>query len=192
MSVPILAELLDGVEGWLIIEEAVLLHDLAAQVPAGRCIVEIGAYHGRSAIALASGAPDGVLVYSVDPHDEHTAGGYPFGMSDNQHFMRNVSAANLGRKVRVLNLPSHIATTVWRKMPHIGLLFVDGGHEYNDVEYDVRVWTNYLGNQGILAIHDSTGAWPYPTMVADELKQSDAWTELPGAGYTRLFRKDTP
>lgn len=188
-----LAIALDGVEGWFALDEAALLHELAAQVPAGQCIVEIGSYHGRSTIALAMGAPDGVLVYAVDPHDTHMAGGFPFGMVDNQRFMENISGAGLGHKVRVLNLPSGIAITAWRQAQYpIGLLFIDGGHEFEDVDSDVHFWQKHLVVGGFLAIHDSTGGWVAPTQIADELARTRGWTEGAKAGYTRTFRKDAP
>lgn len=179
---------LDGVEGWLISVEAQALHDYAAAVPAGQCIVEIGSYRGRSTIALASGAPDGVLVYAIDPHHDHEAGGFTFGMADNQAFMQNVAAAGLGHKIRVINRSSFDAA--FMNWDAIGMVWIDGGHEYPHPQHDVREWGNLLEDNGILAIHDSTGAWTEPTRVADDLKQSPDWTELESVGYTRFFRKD--
>jgi MMP 1-O-methyltransferase len=195
---PELASALDGVEGFLSPDEPQFLHDLAAQVPPGQCIVEIGSYRGRSTIALALGAQDGVIVYAVDPHEEHVAGGYPFGMADNAAFMKNVSQAGVGHKIRVWNMSSKLANHAWQQThwngrycdPTIGLLWIDGAHEYETVNSDTAHWCIYVPTGGLLALHDSTGTWEGPTKVADELARHPQWTELPSFGFTRVFRKE--
>lgn len=184
--------LLDGVEGYLHPDEPAFLAALAAQVPAGQCIVEIGSYRGRSTIALAYGAPDGVLVYAVDPHEEHTVMGLPFGMADNQAFMANVSRAGLGHKIRVVNLPASVGRKHWFGWQNVGLFFIDGAHEYDAVRQDVEVWGWYLVNGGLLTLHDSSGTWEGPTRTADELRRDEGWTEVDGCAYTRVFRKIAP
>ncbi len=185
-----LDELLDGVAGYLHGSEPAYLASLAAQVPAGQCIVEIGAFRGRSTIALAYGAQDGVLVYSIDPHEEHEVQGLPFGMADNQAFMMNVSRADMGHKVRVWNVPSFFARPLrdWTWTSPIGLLFIDGDHSYERVRQDLDEWGTQVEFGGILALHDAN-TWDGPTQVADELAASDEWTELEGCAYTRVFRK---
>lgn len=181
---------LDGVIGFLAPDEPAFLASLAATCPPETHIVEVGAYCGRSTIALACGAPDGVLVYSVDPHDEHVAGGHHFGMTNNQAFMANVSRAGLGHKVRVLNLPSWDAATALYGVP-LGLVFIDGNHESMAPQSDIHAWSSHLVTGGVLAIHDSTGAWLEPTRAADRLAKTDGWQELSPFGYTRTFRKVT-
>lgn len=186
-----LDELLDGVEGYLHPDEPAFLASLAAQVQPPHCIVEIGSFRGRSTIALAYGAADGVYVWSVDPHEEHDVQGLPFGGADNQAFMLNVSRAGAGHKVRAVNLPSHLAiASFWNELVdfRLGLLFIDGAHDYHDVSIDVRLWGRLLVDDGILALHDAN-TWEGPTRVADELAADFRWTEVEGCAYTRVFRK---
>ena len=185
-----LDELLDGVAGYLHGSEPAYLASLAAQVPAGQAIVEIGAFRGRSTIALAYGAQDGVLVFSVDPHEEHEVQGLPFGGADNQAFMANVSRAELGHKVRVLNVRSLRAYHLWElRQPFIGLVFIDGAHDYISVSADVEHWSRLLMDGGVMALHDAN-TWEAPTQVANELaSDTTRWTELEGCAYTRIFRK---
>lgn len=190
IDITALNHLLEGVEGFLHPDEPAFLANLAAQVEPGHAIVEIGSYRGRSTIALAYGAPDGVIVYAVDPHEEHEAGGYPFGMADNQAFMENVSRVKLGHKIRVINLNSLSALEAWRPVSHpIGLIFVDGAHDYRRVLGDVQEWQYWMSPGGLLAMHDSAGTWADPTRVADELSADHHWLELDGCAYTRVFRK---
>ena len=188
----LLAGALDGVDGFLRDDEAQLLYDLAQSVPAGQTIVEIGSYRGRSTIALALGAPEGVLVYAIDPHDAHEAGGHRFDMADNAIFMANVVRAGVGHKIRVVNLPSSLGAHRWEGWRNVGLLWIDGAHDYEAVKQDVDLWSWYLVPGGKLVLHDSTGAWEGPTRAANELKFNDGWTEYLGVGYTRVFRKETP
>lgn len=183
-----LASLLDSVDGYLHPDESAFLAALAAQVPSGQVIVEIGSFRGRSTIALAYGAPSGVTVFAVDPHEEHEVMGLTFGMADNLAFMGNVSRAGMGDKIRVVNLPSLDALAI--KTHHeIGLVFIDGAHEYRAVKADALVWGSALEVGGLLALHDSTGTWADPTQVADELARDMGWTELEHCAYIRVFRK---
>lgn len=190
-----LDQLLEGVAGFLHGSEPEFLRSLASEVSPPNCIVEIGSFRGRSTIALAYGAPDGVIVYAVDPHEEHEVLGLKFGMADNAAFFENVSRARMGSRVRVLNISSQAANRMWHDeifvtKPAPGLVWIDGSHEYDDVKYDVWHWGgHHLAVGGKLAIHDSNGTWADPTRVADELAANANWKELPGCAYTRVFQK---
>jgi predicted O-methyltransferase YrrM len=56
------------IQGWMSRDQAERLWASAARTRAGDRIVEIGSFHGRSAIVLASAAPTGVEVIAIDPH----------------------------------------------------------------------------------------------------------------------------
>jgi hypothetical protein len=66
------------VQGWMTRAQATRLWDRASETRAGERIVEIGSYHGRSAIVLASGAPEGVEVITIDPHGGNDRGPQQF------------------------------------------------------------------------------------------------------------------
>jgi hypothetical protein len=116
---------LEGVRGWLRIEEARLLHELAArQHPSGAC-VEIGAYQGRSAIAIASALPDGHRLLSVDTFagsPEHQPGERYFdpatlteaGAVDTlAAFLHNTGRAGLAARVEPWRMTSAEAAARW-------------------------------------------------------------------------------
>jgi MMP 1-O-methyltransferase len=167
--------ILSDVQGWLAIDEAYWLYSAAAKLREGSTIVEIGSYHGRSTIALALGAKQsGSVVYAIDPHHVHEAGGYQFGPTDNVAFMQNVLKAGVGEWVRIINLPSHFGVDGWIPDIAIGLLFIDGAHEYECVKEDFEWYRAWLQDIGLVAIHDSTGAWEGPTRVVQEAL-SDGW-----------------
>jgi hypothetical protein len=56
------------VDGWMTEGQARRLWDRASALRPGARVVEIGSYHGRSAIVLATAAPEGVEVVAIDPH----------------------------------------------------------------------------------------------------------------------------
>jgi hypothetical protein len=175
-----LHRLLDGVEGWLGHSEALLLCELAQEVERGN-IVEIGSYHGRSTIALAYGAyKSQSVVYAIDPHHAHEAGGYLFSPSDLHAFMENLLKTNLSAYVRIINLSSDDALMYFnnpltsQRPIEISLLWLDGSHDYHDVRNDFREYTGALLPDGKVAIHDY-GSWDGPTRVVDEALASGVW-----------------
>jgi hypothetical protein len=150
--------------------EIELLYQLASQVPADRCIVEIGSYRGQSAIALGLGALAGhhAPVYAIDPHEEFVGElGGQFGWRDREAFMRNVTRAKCAEVVRLVNLPGHLVGMAWEKP--VGLLFLDGDHSYEGVRGDFIAWAPHLT--------------PDATLLLDEWKNKNT-------GVPRLIETD--
>ena len=56
-----IAVIASQVPGWLTHDQARVLYDEAAAVPAGGCVVEIGSHHGRSTVVLAAAVCLGAL-----------------------------------------------------------------------------------------------------------------------------------
>lgn len=146
--------LLDGVDGWLKLSEAEWLANKAASSIG--TIVEIGSFRGRSSIALAVGA--NVIevgpVVCIDPHPtyvDHMGGEFDF--SDQLKFLQNIMDAGCGDRIRIVNLASDHALQGWTEP--IGLLWVDGGHSYDQALRDVIGWTKHVKVGGIIAVHDN-------------------------------------
>jgi len=134
--------LVDSVAGWLALDEARVLIDCAARVPAGQCIVEIGNYRGRSTTALALGARRGAgaQVYSFDPHVPFVGprGGH-FGRADQAELYATLSRTGVGELVSVVTLDARLVGPVWPRRD-VALLFIDGDHRYEAVRADHAVW----------------------------------------------------
>ncbi len=152
---------LDGVDGWLWPDEAWTLHELARTCPAvgGRCIVEIGAWHGRSTIALTAGALHRPAplppVWSIDHHtgsEEHRirAGG---PVSTFPAWEANLERAGVRSAVNALVMDCHEAC---RRFPpaSIGLCFLDGSHDLISVRRDLADWYPLLVPGGMLVVDD--------------------------------------
>lgn len=179
------------VPGWLEEEEGLLLHALAVERHGlGRC-VELGAYQGRSAIALASALPEGSRVLSVDTFagsPEHQPGQSYFnprtldsaGIVDTLDLFRgHLAAAGLAHRVEAWRMTTHEAAA--RFEGAVALLFVDADHHYSAVCADVAAWRPRMAPGGVLVLHD-VGDWEGPTRCA---------ADLLAMGCTRLAQAGT-
>jgi predicted O-methyltransferase YrrM len=166
-----LKDALRDVEGWLTLDEAQALHDLAAACPHDSNIIEIGSYRGRSTIALALGArQSAATVYAVDPHDPYSVDSVDYGEADNVVFMQNMLKAGVADVVKVINLLSYEFSAAWYKP--VKLLFIDGNHKNNAPYKDYKLFEICLQRaRGKVAIHDSQGAYEEPTALVQYLSQ---------------------
>jgi len=154
---------LEQVTGWLTDNEARWLNYFAAQIIQG-CIVEIGSFQGKSTIAMALNAK--VPVYAIDPHHDHTdEEGGQFGRHDVANFYINVMKANVEKKIYPIHLPSYEIAKCWKRP--IGMIFIDGGHSYENVKRDVEDWLPHMIQGGVIALHDRT--WPDIARLIQEL-----------------------
>lgn len=144
--------MLAGIEGWLGSQEAHLLHTIASEIEPPQVIVEIGAYRGRSTIALAKGAR--VPVYSIDIHQQQPGDNFAFSDEDRAVWTANVLKAGVAGKVRPINLPSQNVPDAWTGEP-VGFLFIDGAHSYDAILGDLEGWLPVMALNGRVAFHDS-------------------------------------
>lgn len=173
-GVPLLAPLLDGVDGWLSLGDAAFLAAGAARAAARTpdpLIVEVGAWKGRSAIALAqplTACGRGRLV-SIDPHL-----GEPTAPSDTlPEFLENVRRAGVSGVIEAVRSDSLGA--VGRFAPgSIHFFFLDGSHEYEDVVRDIAAWTPMLAPGATIAFDDAD--WPGVNLA---LRESVARVDAP-------------
>ncbi|MGH2822941.1 MAG: class I SAM-dependent methyltransferase, partial [Thermoleophilaceae bacterium] len=149
----------EGVEGWLTDPQARRLSDRARALQFPARIVEIGSYRGRSTIALASSAPDGVTVVAIDPHAGDDRGprqihGDPAeGEADHRAFVENLERAGVAERVEHVRLPSKQALARLPGAAH--LVYVDGAHRYWPARQDLTGWGERLAPGGALLVHDA-------------------------------------
>lgn len=142
------------VAGWLYRSEAQLLYGLAGGVNLPGCIVEIGSYQGKSTIMLASAAKEHHRkVYAIDPHAEFDNGVDHYGASDRVKFLDNVVRSGFADTIIPVGLPSGVVAPGW--VERIGLLFIDGAHEYEAVKADIEHWVHHVASGGYIAFHDT-------------------------------------
>jgi predicted O-methyltransferase YrrM len=148
-----------GVQGWMTEAQARRLWDSAHRLCPGNQIVEIGSYHGRSTIVLASAAPQGARVVAIDPHAGNDRGPRQIhgtdeeGEADNRAFRANLARSGLAHRVCHVRCPSSEALD--RVEGDIQLLYLDGAHRYRFAREDVGRWGARVAPGGMLFIHDA-------------------------------------
>lgn len=175
VDVDTVLSLLRPIEGWFSEAEATELMSVAAralsELPHDHSIVEIGSYQGRSTVALASvvrRVRPGQQVVAIDPHDgEISSAGRSneFRPPTYESFCRNLERAGLSSDVRPVRQRS---TEVAWQGP-IGLLLVDGWHDYASVSGDFAHFDQWVGPGGYIAFHDYAPNFPDVIRFVDEV-----------------------
>jgi methyltransferase family protein len=152
-------ESIEPVQGWLTRAQAQRLWSAAGRLDGSARIVEIGSYHGRSAIVLASAAAPGVIVFAIDPHGGNDRGPQQFdgefedGQRDHEIFLRNLDRAAVVPRVRHIRKPSQDATG---DVPGLlEVVYIDGAHRFRPARADIVRWGAKVAPDGTLLIHDS-------------------------------------
>jgi hypothetical protein len=152
------------IEGWMSDEELTFLEGCAHNVDS---IAEIGSWKGRSTFALLSHC-DGP-VYAIDHwqgSDGERDGPHAEAVTTDVYaqFMKNVGHFP---NLHAVKKPSNEAVET---VPAVDLVFIDGGHSYEDVVADIRAWRPKATK--VLCGHDFN--WPaVKRAVRDELGEPD-------------------
>lgn len=128
--------------GWLTRDEADLLWRAASA--ASGPFLEIGSYHGRSAVLLGNlAATRETHLYCVDPWDDTFTTDLP-GAEIYRRFLANVEGLPIVVcRCRVEN---------WRECPEVGLAYLDGDHSYEGTRLQLRKAIRCRA--GVIAVHD--------------------------------------
>jgi glycosyltransferase involved in cell wall biosynthesis len=183
--------LVDGVPGWLGAREAWRLHETAyrhARRNPDLTAVEIGSWKGRSTTAIASGLEraGAGLLYAVDPHERsrlHTLTGeaatYPA-------LRANLRRAGVDGRVRCVRSTSADARADFAERS-VGLLFVDGSHEYEDVARDLDEWFPCLSEGATAAFHDAIGYPGVARLLSGRVLRAGSGFDHPRLVQNTLF-----
>lgn len=148
---------------------------------ASRCqrVAEVGAWMGRSTVAMAENLPPGGVLYAVDTwkgtpveHDKWLAGKPEAWLMDT--FGENVGKelfAPPAYKVRALQEPSVEASEylTGRVPGGFDMIFIDAAHDYENVCADIRAWRKLLKPGGLLCGHDFDKGRPGVVRAVREL-----------------------
>jgi Methyltransferase domain/Glycosyl transferase family 2 len=193
LTAPILRRM-SQIEGWLDDQEADALIAVTSRaltsVPAG-VVVEVGSFHGRSTVVLgsvvrATGAS--ASVFAIDPHDGQLGS---LDQQVEQHgptlaaFQRNIAANGLSNIV--VPLLQRSTDVVWDQP--IGLLFIDGLHDYVNVARDFHHFEKHVLPGAYVAFHDYADYYPGVKTFVDELLQSGDYEMAAAAGSLVAVRR---
>lgn len=156
---------LRDINGFLRDDEAILLYTLAKKVSAKNVLIEIGSWEGKSTICLGLGSPNNI-IYAIDPHTGSKEHRTKFGKVDTyRNFKRNILKAGVSKNINALVMEAHKAADIVREP--VGLLFVDGAHDFKSVKQDFIDWYPKVVDGGIIAFHDTID-WPGPKKVVEK------------------------
>jgi predicted O-methyltransferase YrrM len=167
------------VDGWMTEGQAAALYDAAAACAPGGTIVEIGSFHGRSTIVLASACPPDATVIAIDPHAGNDRGPQEIegfvAEADDDHvrFLRNLAEAGVADRVTHLRMFSDDAL---REIDgRIDVLYVDGAHRYAPARADIVQYGARVRDGGTMLIHDSFSSIGVTLAIMRELAFGSRW-----------------
>lgn len=171
-------------EGLVTAAEGALLAELAAGVEAPLAIVEIGSYTGKSTCFLLE-ANQSAPVVAVDLWDLHLPGERKKGRRNKHKYeIKFNSAAALALfRERTNGAPnltwirgeSAQVAKAWSEP--IGLLFIDGGHDFASVKADFLGWAGNVVPGGWVAFHDATPGSRVMAVVERVVKPTGEWSD---------------
>jgi predicted O-methyltransferase YrrM len=158
-------------------EIGLTLADLAAQVPEGQAIVELGVYRAKTAMLMAWGARHGgkAHVYGIDAWDlEGNPYDPPFTDVGTKNWARyNVKAKGFADHVTLIQDFSQNVAETWDN-GLVGLLFVDGDHSYEGARRDITGWARHLADGAVIAVDDyGHPDWPGVKEAVDALVEEN-------------------
>lgn len=174
-----LMDALEGIEGWFSPDQVARVSTRAAATqPPGR-IVEIGSFRGRSTVAIARSAPDGVEIVAIDPHAGNDRGPQEIegfeteAAQDNEVFNANLERAGVADRVRhIRKFSSDAHDDVGGS---IDVLHIDGAHRFTAARDDIRTWGDRVVPGGSMLIHDSFSSVGVTAAIAASLLLSSRW-----------------
>lgn len=157
--------------GWMSEKELEYIASLASK---SKMIVELGSWRGRSAVCWAENTSG--IVYCIDTWANDAYGISFADDPENLHrrpdwlmteFLRNTSGL---RNIIPIRTTTSIGSVI---AYNLGLrpdvIFIDAGHNREDVVADITAWKPLLAEGGILCGHDySYEGWPDVKTVVDE------------------------
>ena len=140
------------ISGMLYDDEPEWLYERAKE--ATSTIIEIGAFEGKSTLILAQGAIDGHCprVFSIDNHALGGAGSY-------NRLVGNLTQRSMRAFVELFVCPSKDAVRFFAECS-AGFIFIDGGHDYENIARDLDLYLPVLAHGGIVAVHDCNPSYP--------------------------------
>lgn len=147
------------VDGYISDVQGRTMQEYAATMP-GTFGLEIGSYRGKSACYLASAMPENSHLFCVDPwEDSSKVREKQFRTTKNLDlFCENVEACGLSDKVTTVRGYSDEVAKWWDRP--LGLLYIDGGHEYDEVKADIDGFLPHVIPGGIVMFDDYSDAFP--------------------------------
>lgn len=179
----------DGIPGWLMPNEAEALYRLGYD--ARDDVVEVGSYFGKSTYLIARGMADSgrddQRLLSIDVHyrgvDAETRRPQVFAEDAPTFLLRTMREQKLDHIVMHLVGWSHVAVT-YIDFASVEAVFIDGGHEYEDVQRDFLAVRSRVRPGTRILFHDYNPEFPGVVRAVDEVVRTDPGFEYIGLTHS--------
>jgi len=168
----------EPIPGFLGEAEARLLGTIAACVPRGGAIVEIGSFKGKSTVMLGKVAAQYDLdpVVAIDPHNfnnaELEAHRTSPEASSYSEFLQHLQATGVRDRIEVHRAYSTEIAPAWARP--ISFLWIDGDHSYRGAKADFDGFAAHVIPGGVIAFHDALHEFAGPIRVfVEDVLRSD-------------------
>ena len=142
------------IEGWMSPAELQFLYENASKM---NSVLEIGSWKGRSTHAILSGCKGRVVAVDHFKGSEGEDQAHAEAKGEDEpvykEFMKNVGMFS---NLEVVKASSREAS-VLLKDQKFDMIFIDGGHRYQDVREDIDLWRPHANI--LLCGHDYTFGW---------------------------------
>ncbi len=141
-------KIIDPISGWMGNADCRVLYKYASNVSG--LIVEIGCHMGRSTKMLALSSPKSKIV-TIDS----------FSFGDIKRIKKAFREATKDLDIKFIRGRSEEVGKIWSEP--IDLLFIDGGHSYDQVRKDIELFVPYVKPGSFVLFHD---------YIADKYKEN--------------------
>jgi len=145
-----------------------------------KIVCEIGTANGGTLFLFSRVSSPSATIISIDLPRGRFGGGYPeWKIPFYKSFMSHK------QKICLIRGDSHSPTTIKTvrnilKGRKVDFLFIDGDHTYNGVKTDFEVYSKFVKQGGIIALHDIV---PHPPELGCQVNKF--WMEIKG-GYRHV------
>jgi len=147
------------VDGFISDDQGRIMQKYAAEM-VNDVAVEIGSYRGKSACYIGRAMPKTAHLTCIDPWAD-SSGVYEerYRTEENfEIFKNNVRMCGLEFRVTPLRYFSHEVAEWWSDP--ISLLYIDGGHQYEEVLQDIDGFAPHVVSGGVILFDDYSDAFP--------------------------------
>lgn len=148
---------------------------MAAQLPDGAVIAEVGVADGASGIFMAESLANLGKKFTLHLIDSLAYG----GANQLQTIIGHVQKSGLGEFIRIV---PHDSLNASCQFPdgYFDFVFIDASHLYENTKADVRLWYRKVKESSWLAGHDYHGCPPVKQAVDEVVPMQITRPEIPG------------
>jgi predicted O-methyltransferase YrrM len=176
MNVPELSEHIDkSIQGMFGPADMAVMKTEIEKLKPGEIYLEIGVDEGHSMAVASHYAKPGVFVVGVDIHDVSPVDPYTIGRGP---FAEQEGVIGFEKKGFFVHGDADEFANLWTKP--INLIFIDGGHDYEEVKKNCLRWEPFMAKGSVMLFHDIDYSAPGPREFLDDYFGKGNWEALHG------------